>query len=255
MPEMTMRIIKIALIALLLVIILAIVGFTVWAYTPLGPMPEALTALESDAQVQVETSPWITFTPKDTKTSTAFILYPGGRVDPRSYAPAARAIAEEGFLVIIPPMPFNLAFFDADAAADIMNNHQEISHWAIGGHSLGGTMAASFAGSQPEMVDSLLLWASYPADNNDLSSLTDKSIASIFATNDGLITAEDIDASRSLLPPETRFAEIDGGNHAQFGWYGPQSGDGEAIISREEQQDQIVSSTVQTLRQITGTGR
>jgi dienelactone hydrolase len=218
-------------------------------------MPEALIALESDDQIQVETTPWITFTPTNVEPSTAFILYPGGRVDPRSYAPAARAIAEEGFLVVVSPMPFNLAVFDANAAAGIMSAYPEITRWAIGGHSLGGTMAASFAAGQAETIDSLLFWASYPAENNDLSALTDQTIVSIFATNDGLVTAENIDASRVLLPTTTIWQKIDGGNHAQFGWYGPQPGDGEATISRQEQQEQIVAGTVQALRQISGSGR
>jgi dienelactone hydrolase len=250
-----MRITKIALTILLAIILMAFAGFAIWAYTPLGPMPEALAALESDGEIQVTTSPWITFTPQEARTSTAFILYPGGRVDPRSYAPTARAIAEEGFLVIIPPMPFNLAFFDANVASEIMDNHQEISHWAIGGHSLGGAMAASFTAAQPEMVNALILWAAYPAENNDLSTLTTLPVLSIFASNDGVATVEDIDASRPLLPADTRWVEIGGGNHAQFGWYGPQPGDGEATISREDQQAQVVAGTVQTLRQISGSGR
>jgi len=250
-----MRIIKLTLIGLLIALLLALSGFTIWAYTPLGPMPEALAALESDDQIKVETSPWITFTPRDTNISTALILYPGGRVDPRSYAPMARAIAEKGFLVIIPPMPFNLAVFNPNVPAEIMDNHQEITHWAIGGHSLGGAMAATFTGDQPEMIDSLILWAAYPAENNDLSDLTEKPFVSIFATNDGLAPTEKIDASHPLMPADSRWDEIDGGNHAQFGWYGPQSGDGEATMSREDQQAQIVANTLQTLRKITGTGR
>ncbi len=92
-----MRIYETIFIGLLIALLLALAGFAIWAYTPLGPMSEALAALESDAKIKVETSPWITFTPQDKNTSTAFILYPGGRVDPRSYAPTARAIAEEGF--------------------------------------------------------------------------------------------------------------------------------------------------------------
>lgn len=250
-----MRIAKITLTALLAIILMAFAGFAIWAYTPLGPMPEAIAALESDDEIQVTTSPWITFTPQEARTSTAIILYPGGRVDPRSYAPIARAIAEEGFLVIIPPMPFNLAFFDANVASEIMENHQEISHWAIGGHSLGGAMAASFTAGQSELIDALILWAAYPAENNDLSPLTGLPVASIFASSDGVATVEDIDASRPLLPADTRWIEIAGGNHAQFGWYGPQPGDGEATISREDQQAQIVAGTIQTLHQISGSGR
>ena len=252
---MTMRILKIIVVVVVSALVLAFAGFAVWAYTPLGPMPEALAALQSDDQVMVETSPWFTFTPRNGNTSTAFILYPGGRVDPRSYAPTARAIAEQGFLVVIPPMPFNLAVFDANVAAENMNEHLEIIHWAIGGHSLGGAMAASFTGSQPEMVEALVLWAAYPAEGNDLSGLTDQIMSSIFATNDGLATIADIDASRPLLPPDTRWLEIRGGNHAQFGWYGPQSGDGEATISRAEQQEQVVAGTVGALKGIVGRGR
>jgi hypothetical protein len=89
----------------------------------------------------------------------------------------------------------------------------------------------------------------------DLSGLIEKSIASIYASNDGLATMADIDASRPLLPPDTRWLEIAGGNHAQFGWYGPQSGDGEAAISRAEQQAQVVTGTVGALKGIVGRGR
>jgi dienelactone hydrolase len=153
-------------------------------------------------------------------------------------------------------MPFNLAVFDANVAAEIMNEHQEIANWAIGGHSLGGAMAASFTGSQPEMVDGLVLWAAYPAAGNDLSALTkEKPFASIYATNDGVATVADIEASRPLLPPDTRWLEIDGGNHAQFGWYGSQSDDGAASISRAEQQAQVITGTVGALKGIVGSGR
>jgi dienelactone hydrolase len=250
-----MRIAKIILILLVAAILLGVAGFTVWAYTPLGPMPEALAALESGDQMQVETDPWITFTPQNKEVTTGFILYPGGRVDPRSYAPTARAIAEEGYLVVIPPMPFNLAVFGANNAAEIINEYPEIDQWAIGGHSLGGTMAASFTASQPDTIDALVLWASYPADNNDLSNRNGLSAASIYATNDGLVTAENIEASRLLLPAATRWNEIDGGNHAQFGWYGSQPGDGQAAISHTEQQEQIVTNTVGALQQLGQDGR
>ena len=250
---LTMRIIKYVLAAAAIILLLALGGFTAWAYTPLGPMPEAVAALESDEQVQVETSPWLTFTPQEGEPSTGFILYPGGRVDPRSYAPTAHAIAAEGYLVVIPPMPFNLAVFDANAAADIIAAHPQISSWAIGGHSLGGAMAASFAGGEPSPVDALILWAAYPASS--LASRDDFTALSIFGSNDGVATVEDIDASRPLLPPDTRWEEISGGNHAQFGWYGPQPGDGQATISRPEQQEQIVARTVETLQQIASAGR
>jgi pimeloyl-ACP methyl ester carboxylesterase len=136
-----------------------------------------------------------------------------------------------------------------------MDNHQEISHWAIGGHSLGGAMAASFTAGQPDTIDALVLWAAYPAENNDLSAMSSLPVSSIFASNDGVATIADIDASRPLLPAETGWVEIAGGNHAQFGWYGPQPGDGAATISRQDQQDQVFAGTIQLLHQISGSGR
>ena len=107
-------------------------------------------------------------------------------------------------------------------------------------------MAAQYAGANPENVDGLVLWASYPAGSNDLSG-SGLQVISIYATNDGLATIQDIEASRPNLPDNTRFVAIIGGNHAGFGWYGPQNGDGEAEIAKTEQQGQIVSATAQFL--------
>ena len=100
-----------------------------------------------------------------------------------------------------------------------------------------------------EAIKGLALWASYPADGTDLSEAT-LIASSIFASEDGLTTVEDIEGSRSRLPPDTRFVEIDGGNHAGFGWYGPQDGDGEATISRVEQQAQVVAATLDVLASV-----
>jgi pimeloyl-ACP methyl ester carboxylesterase len=205
-------------------------------------MPEALAALESDDQVQVATEPWLVFSPKGGKPVVGLVLYPGARVDPRSYAPAAHALAAEGYLTVIVPMPLNLAFFAPERAAEVMAAFPEIDRWAVGGHSLGGAMAAGFAHENPDTARGLVLWASYPAATDDLSAYL-TAVSSIYGTEDGLATEEDVAASRPLLPAATAWVAIDGGNHAQFGWYGPQAGDGTATISREEQQQQIVEAT------------
>ena len=241
-----MRILKWVLLILLAVILLVLAGFTVWAYTPLGPMPEAIAALQSDAQVQVETSPWLTFTPTGTQPTTGFVFYPGGRVDPRSYAPSARALAEQGYLVTIAPMPFNLAVFKPAAADAVIAAHPEITDWVIGGHSLGGAMAANYVYTHPDAVQGMALWAGYPAGNN---SLADRQlpVVSIYGTNDGSAARFSTEATRALLPADTRYVPIEGGNHAQMGWYGPQPGDGTATISREDQQQQVVAATAELL--------
>ena len=241
-----MRILKRWWWLLPLVLILVLGGFVLWAGTAAAPMPEALAALQSDAQVEVETDSWLVFRPVDEEPVAGLVLYPGGRVDPRAYAPAAHALAEEGYLVVIVPMPLNLAFFAPDRAAEVMAAFPEIGRWAVGGHSLGGAMSARFAYQNSEAVQGLVLWAAYPASTDDLSghSLT---ATSIYGTRDGLATKDKIAASRPLLPLDTSWVAIEGGNHAQFGWYGPQSGDNPATISREEQQKQIIAATLALL--------
>jgi pimeloyl-ACP methyl ester carboxylesterase len=190
----------------------------------------------------VETEPWLTFTPTEGKPEVGLVLYPGARVDPRAYAPTARALSEEGYLVVTVPMPLNLAFFAPDRAADVMAAFPEIRSWAVGGHSLGGAMAARFAFQNPDVVQGLVLWAAYPAATDDLSAYSIVA-TSIYGTRDGLATGDKIDASRPLLPSSTSWVAIEGGNHAQFGWYGSQAGDGTATISRAQQQAQIVEAT------------
>jgi hypothetical protein len=237
------------LLLLLMLPFLAVAAFVVWASTGPGPMPEALVALQSDDVVRVETEPWLTFQPVDMEPTTGLILYPGGRVDPRAYAPTARAIAEGGYLVVIAPMPLDFAFLAPDEAANVMAEFPEIEQWAVGGHSLGGAMTARFVHQNPGAVAGLVLWASYPASSDTLSG-HDLAVASIYGTRDGLATGKEISASRPLLPPHTQWTAIEGGNHAQFGWYGPQSSDNEATISRDEQQTLIVAATLELLRQL-----
>jgi DHA1 family tetracycline resistance protein-like MFS transporter len=233
--------------ALLLLVPLVLGGaFVLWAGNAAQPMPEALDALQSDAAVAVTTEPWLVFRPGGTEPVTGLIFYPGGRVDARAYAPAARAIATEGYLVVIVPMPLNLAFLNANAAGDVIAAYPDIERWAVGGHSLGGAMAAGFSYDHPEAIRGLVLWASYPAEGNDLSG-RDLAVVSIYGTLDGLATVDKIEASRPLLPPTARLVAIEGGNHAQFGWYGAQSGDNPAIISREKQMQETVAATLALL--------
>lgn len=245
---------KIILILLIATILVIFGGFSVWAYTPLGPMPEAGAALISDERVDTRSKgDWWEFSPTSGQVTTGFIIYPGGRVDWRSYAPLARNIASQGFLVALVPMPFNLAVFAPQKASEVIAAHPEIQRWAIGGHSLGGAMAANFVYQNPEQVQGLVLWASYPAENNSIKNLPIR-VISIYGSEDGLATTDVVEASRNLLPDDTRWVQIAGGNHAQFGWYGNQPGDREALISREDQQLVIVAETAKFLEQISLSG-
>lgn len=240
------RLWQLAIIALVVLLFTATAGFVIWGNNPLPAYNEALSALESDESVLVQQEPWLVFKPGESNPTTGFIFYPGGRVQPRAYAPAARALAEEGYLVVIPPMPLNLAIFAPEVADEIIATYPEIECWVIGGHSLGGAMAARFAYRNPQSVQGLVLWAAYPAESDDLST-SDLAVASIYASEDGVADVDTVLASKPLLPPSTSWVLIEGGNHAGFGYYGPQSGDGARTITLEEQQEQIVAGTVELL--------
>ncbi len=243
---------RLALVVLGLIIVL-VAGFVLWGETPAQPMPEALAALQSDAEVTVATGQWLVFSPATSQPITGFIIYPGGRVDYRAYAPAAHQIASQGYLVVIARMPLNLAVLGINIAQEVQNAYPQIQHWAIGGHSLGGAMAATFAKMHPDTVQGLALWAAYPASSADLSQSTLR-VVSIFGSLDGLATGEKIDSSRPLLPANTTWVAISGGNHAQFGWYGKQAGDNPASISRSDQQAQVVAATLDMLKGLSGNG-
>ena len=136
--------------ALLLVLLLALGSFVIWAGSPAPPMAEAQAALQGDDQVQATVDSWLVYRPQSVDPTVGLVLYPGGRVDPRAYAPAARAVAREGYLVVVVPMPLNLAVFAPEKASEVMAAFPEIEHWAVGGHSLGGAMAARFAHRHPK---------------------------------------------------------------------------------------------------------
>lgn len=226
-------------------------GFILWGETPASPMPEAINALESDDQVRVDVGAYLTFSPADQQYTTGFIFYPGGRVDYRAYAPMAHALAAEGYLVIIPRMPLNLAVFGINKAEQVIHAYPQVTHWVIGGHSLGGSMAAHYLYQHPDQIEGLVLLASYPASKDDLTGYAGK-VISISGSLDGLATPEKIEASKLLLPVSTQYLVIQGGNHAFFGWYGDQSGDNPATITRKVQQLTVLLGILPIMQSVSG---
>jgi hypothetical protein len=248
------KFIKRFFLLLTFILFIAIVGFVVWASTPSGAlMAEAQTALQTDETVAVDTSRWIVFTPTESEPTTGLIFYPGGRVQAEAYAPIGRTLAEEGYLAVIVPMPLNLAVFGINQANDVIAAYPTIEHWAIAGHSLGGAMAANYVKANPQAVDGLILLASYPQASDTLAEFEDLVVASVYGSRDGLLSVEQVENSRQYLPSDTRFVPIEGGNHAQFGWYGEQGGDLPATISREAQQEIVVEAIQEVLKAISQT--
>lgn len=186
--------IKRIVVALGILLLVGAAAFIWWGTHPLAAMPEAQNALQSDSQVQVSNNDWITFLPVENRMDVGVILYPGGHVDPVAYTPLAGGIAAAGFPVIMPRMPLNLAVFDINAADEIMARYPEIETWVIGGHSLGGAMAAEYVSGHETAVRGLFLLASYSAENTDLSRFTNLKVLSIFGSEDGDVAG--IHASR-----------------------------------------------------------
>ncbi len=224
----------------------SVFAFVFWASDVSPAADSALQAMQSDSQVFASAeNGWVIFFPADgPQPEMGLIFYPGGRVDYRAYAPVLRLIAAQGYFVALVPAPLNLAFFDVNASARVIAQYPEVQDWAVGGHSLGGVAASSYAANHPD-IKGIVFWASYPA--NDALKLMDAKALSIYGTNDGLAAIATIDESRALLPADAQFVAIEGGNHAQFGSYGLQAGDNEAAISPEEQWAQVAQATVEFL--------
>ena len=190
----------------------------------------------------------VVFRPSGGSPSVGLILYPGGKVPPAAYAPAARDIAAaSGALVAIVDVPFNFAVFDIDAADRIIRANPSITTWVVGGHSLGGAMAAQYAASHPGAVDGLVLWASYSAADLSGSGLE---VVSVFGSLDSGAPTFTSSANTARLPGDATFVEIAGGNHEQISWYTRQPNDPPATISRAEQQARVVAATVELLERL-----
>lgn len=183
----------------------------------------------------------------------ALIFYPGGLVSPVAYLPLLAEITDTaGIPTILIPMPLNLAVLAPNRAVKFLAKTPQfletVDNWYIGGHSLGGAMAAGLVGEYPERFAGLVLFASYPAQSNDLSGLK-MPVMSISAEYDTVASSDEIKASKQRLPDQTRFFVISGGNHAGFGDYGPQSGDGEPTISKQQQWQRTAELFTQWLQQ------
>lgn len=234
-------------IGILCTLTIVVGAFLLWANKSYPPMEEANKALKGDSVVSVNNKEYISFTPTDKKSTKGFIFYPGAKVEAESYAPLCSEIAKAGFEVVIVKMPLNFAIFSPNEAQKVLDDYTNIDTWVIGGHSLGGVMASKFA-AENEKIKGLALYASYPQDNELLNS--NKKIVSIWGSEDSVLNMDSIEKSKTDLPKDTKFIEIKGANHAQFGDYGPQSGDSEALISQREQTDIAAKETIKLLESI-----
>ena len=187
----------------------------------------ALAVLAGDDGVEVRDG--LTILSPSYPTDTALIFYPGAKVEAAAYLPLLDQLRRTGLTCILVEMPFHMAIFDPDAAEDVMAEFPHIAHWYIAGHSMGGAMASQFASDHPDQVDGLILLGAYlygdysPSDTLTIYGSLNQSVE------------DHLDYTENVV-------EIQGGNHAQFGNYGPQKGDPPAAISAQEQQAQTVAA-------------
>ena len=218
---------KIAAGILLAVLILAAGGFFWYVSDYYRAEDVALEVLSAGDNIEVRDD--LTVLSPSYPTDTAVIFYPGAKVEAAAYLPLLDQFRQTGLTCILVEMPFHLAVFDVNAAEDVMAQFPDISHWYIAGHSMGGAMASQFASEHPDKVDGLILLGAYlygdypPEDTLTIYGSLNQSVE------------DKIDYTENVV-------EIQGGNHAQFGNYGPQKGDPPATISAEEQQAQTVEA-------------
>ena len=231
------------------IVVLAIIGLLLAAvliYTGIyyRADQEAVTAALSQGVVVTQGKNYTSLALPGEEPETGYIFYPGGKVEETAYLPYLAGVAEEGYFCALIKSPFRLAILDIGAANRVMEDHPEIENWVVGGHSLGGVAAVEFTPKGNEVVEGLVLLASYP--NSDISA-RDVQVLSITADQDKVLNWEAFENAKGMLPPNTRFITIAGGNHSGFGAYGQQKGDGVPLLIQEEQRAEVVEATADFL--------
>lgn len=220
---------------------LVVVGFLIWASTPYTAERQPVIAVWADEAVTVEYLPeGILMTPTGgggDAEGTGLVFVPGARVQAHAYMfQLSGVVAEHGATVLITEPTLNLAFFDSRTLAQFTTAAPDVDRWFVGGHSLGGVRACLM--TPDSEAAGLVLFGSYCAGDISDSGLP---VLSIAGENDALSTPAIIDENAGLLPGDAQFVTIDGANHASFGDYGPQSGDGPRSITSEQMRAELTA--------------
>ena len=222
-------------ITLGILLLLALVLCAVFLSGNYRALPEALQALEqpADGVAICRGADRIDFIPAEPRAGLVF--YPGALVQFESYAPLMERFAERGILCVLLRMPANLAVLNPNAADGVPADYPEIARWYLGGHSLGGAVAANYLEKHTGSYEGLLLLAAYSIA--DLSK-EDLRVLTVYGSEDGLLEMDKVESGRALLPADAGEEILPGGCHAFFGSYGAQKGDGVPQITNEQQMDQ-----------------
>ncbi|MDE5415129.1 alpha/beta hydrolase [Alkalihalobacterium chitinilyticum] len=209
-----------------------------------NPMEKALESMKRP-NVVVENNT-IIFNPEEPPIANV-VFYQGGLVKTEAYAVLGQSLAQEGIRVFMPQMFLNLAITNTGAFENIRQTYENGQKWFIGGHSLGGASASIYTANNVNNIDGIFFLGSYPSASSVLAEKPLK-VLSVHATNDQILNYEKYIETKDILPTDTVFLEIEGGNHSNFGYYGLQRGDGKSNISREVQHDLVVEAIVQMIK-------
>lgn len=215
----------IPIIIIVSILLISLISFIIYTSIYYKADKEALEILE--IREDIIKDDFVTYIPSTTESEIGFIFYPGAKVEEESYLPLLNMISQEGIHVYLIEMPFRLAIFGSNRADYVIEKYNNIDNWYIGGHSMGGAFASSYASKNQSKIDGLVLLGAYLYGNYPVN----KQIT--------------INGSNDLIVSKLNYSQnvhiIDGGNHANFGNYGKQKGDGEATISKCVQQEQTTN--------------
>ena len=220
---------RITLAAILLMVLVGLVGGFLWYASDYYPAQDVALAVLAQDGDSITVQDNLTILSTQAPSDTALIFYPGAKVEATAYLPLLDQIRQLGVTCILVDMPFRMAIFAPNAAQGVMEQFADIQHWYLAGHSMGGAMASQFAADHPDQVEGLILLGAYlygdypPADTLTIYGSLNQSVE------------DQLDYTENVV-------EIPGGNHAQFGNYGPQKGDPPASITAAEQQAETVAA-------------
>ncbi len=165
------------------------------------------------------------------------IFYPGAKVEYTAYAPLMKQLSAQGILTVLIKMPQNLAYLGFNMAEDVKTWYPDVKDWYLAGHSMGGAAAAQYASAHAEELKGIIFLASFSV--NDLTKSGLPSL-SIYGTEDKVLGKDSYEKNKKNLPRNVEIV-LNGGNHAYFGAYGEQWGDGTATLSREAQTEKTAA--------------
>lgn len=220
---------------IVLLVLAVLTGAFFWYVSDYYPADEiALEVLAQDSTIEVQDD--LTILSPSYPTDTAVIFYPGAKVEAEAYLPLLEQTGRPASPASWSTCPSAWRSLTQTRPEDVMEQFPDIQRWYIAGHSMGGAHGLPVCGKPPDEVDGLILLGAYIYGDYP----PEKTLTVYGSLNQSV--EDHIDYTENVV-------EIEGGNRAQFGNYGPQKGDLPATISAEEQQARTVAAIEEFLEE------